>query len=534
MVSALAGQVKSPANNGLRSAILLATVVACGFLIPRVILFGQVTVAFVAWPWQFDYTEGVNLNATVQLSQGHNIYMHNGPNSFISAPYPPLFYLLDAPFNRLFGPSFTLGRIISLAATLLVAALLVYAVQWVTRRWLPGILAAMLWLSLTPVIIWAALYTQHILALMFGFAGLVVAMRFPEGRRSYLAALLFTLAFYTKQSAFDAAGVTTFWLFVLNKRNGIRFGLILAAMVGVPFLVGNLIVHGGLWEHLFSNQALAWGWPRFWRLLGRLLNDEWPLLAWALACSLFTLLAWLLGLVRKRPLVSFSRYWSLAVVYFCVALLSVLARLGRDGVNYNHFIDALLPVCLLVGLSLGYLMARIEARSEQETTEEGAGKSSATTPPQGRGRFAGALAALALLLAVVVVQVFVMLSPYTMYNGPWPGPAIEGQMLAISNLIVNKPGELYSEDVYLALANGKRVLYDDAFMFVNLAAQGKWDDSVYNRMLHERQFSLILLEPGPGRFTKTGRQLFNDNYELLYGDIRNSYVPLTAPDGSNP
>src|SRR6266496_3512824 len=90
-------------------------------LSPRLVLWVQIGTTFVAWPWQFDSAEGVNLNATVELAQGHNIYAHNGPNAFISAPYTPLFYLLNVPFTWFTGPSFGVGRAISMLATLAIA-----------------------------------------------------------------------------------------------------------------------------------------------------------------------------------------------------------------------------------------------------------------------------------------------------------------------------------------------------------------------------------------------------------------------------
>ena len=49
-------------------------------LLPRIYIFVMVGIARVGWPWQIDYAEGVNINAAYLLSQGHNIYHHNGPD----------------------------------------------------------------------------------------------------------------------------------------------------------------------------------------------------------------------------------------------------------------------------------------------------------------------------------------------------------------------------------------------------------------------------------------------------------------------
>src|SRR5205823_11582547 len=94
-------------------------------LLPRVYIFVMAGIARVGWPWQIDYAEGVNINAAYLLSQGHNIYHPNGPDGFISVPYPPLFFLLTAP-SQLGGPSFAVGRAISLVSTVVVALLIAY------------------------------------------------------------------------------------------------------------------------------------------------------------------------------------------------------------------------------------------------------------------------------------------------------------------------------------------------------------------------------------------------------------------------
>lgn len=524
----VAARPKASSIVPITTGVLALSVIA--LLLPRLLLFMQVTTTFISWPWQFDYTEGVNLNATMQLAQGQNIYRHNGPEAFISAPYPPIFYLLNAPVTWLAGPSFGFGRTLSLLATVALAVLIVYAVRRVTSKWLSGALAGILWLSLTPVIIWGALYTQHIIALMFGFAGLVWAMLHPSGRRLYIAALLFALAFYTKQSAIDAAGATILWLFVINRRTGLRFAFALVMLVGIPFIGANLLLKGGLWEHVFSNQALPWSGRRFQRLLGRLWGEYWPVLGLGTACTLGTMAAVLRDewkaksrklKVRENTFAfrSPGGPWALAVLYFVVAQASVLVRLGRAGVNYNHMIDALLPACLLTGLSLGYLSARLETWKEQTRTDN-------------RGstrKYLGVIYATVLLGAILLAQTLSLSDPRTWYSGGWPNQSLDRQMQTLSKLVSSTPGDIYSEDEYLALRNGRRVLYDDPFMFVNLAEQGRWDDSLLTQSIKDRRFGLIFLQQGSTRWTAAGQQAFNDSYDLKFPDVVNTYVPKLRP-----
>jgi hypothetical protein len=516
------GKAHTEQGGALRYLPAILVMLALALLLPRLLTFAQVTTTFLAWPWQFDYTEGVNLSATVQLALGRNIYGHNGPESFVSAPYTPLFYILTAPVSWLTGPSLWFGRALSLAATLVIACLLAYAVRRATRNWLGGILAGALWLSLSPVIVWAALYTQHILALMFGLAGLVWAMRYPEGRRVYVAAGLMSLAFFTKQSAFDAAGAVVVWLLLLDWRRGLRFGLALALAVGLPFLGANLLLKGGLWEHAFGNQALPWNARRFGRLLDRLWGEYWPLFGLGIAGVIGTVAARLPA--SRKWLPQASREWGLTVLYFVFALASVLARLGRDGANYNHMIDVLLPACLLAGLAAGYLVERT-VDGGRWTVEGAAGEGERDNT---KGRVGSAMALVG-LSGLLVVQAFLLADPRTWYLGGWPSAELDRQMRSLSKVVRETPGDIYSEDAYLALSNGRRVYYDDAFMFVGLANQGRWDESVFVRSLRDRRFSLVLLQTDSTRFTPAARKAFEENYDLKFSDLISTYAPKATP-----
>ena len=439
-------------------------------LLPRLLQFVQITSAFIAWPWQFDFSEGVNLNAAMQLAAGHNIYHPGDPSSFISAPYPPLFYMLTAPLSWLTGPSLAGGRVLSLLATIGVSVLLAVAVGKATRYWGAGVVAGALWLTFSPVMIWAALYTQHIFALSLALGGLVWVMLKPDAQRLafVIGPLLFALAFFTKQSAVDMAAAATLWLLLRNPRRGLRFGLLLAGLVLVPFFAANLLLKGGLWEHVITNQGLPSSDRRFTRLLGRLWGEHWPVLSLSLA-GVPAVIAALALSWRKRATVLGSPF-TLALFYFVIAFASVLVRLGRTGVNYNHFIDCLLPACLLFGLALGWLLRTIETRRDKSRLFASVG--------------VGCLA------VVLVVQVLAFTDPHNWYSGIWPSPAADKQMQAWSDRVAATPGDVFSEDEYLVLRNGKSVLYDDDFMFMTLAGLGKWDQSVFVQSLRDRRFGV--------------------------------------------
>ncbi len=483
-------------------------------LLPRILTFFALGIERVAWPWQFDYDEGINLNAVVQLASGHNIYHHNGPEGFLSAPYPPLFYILNVSINWIAGPSFGFGRAVSLFSTLAIAVLLAYVCWKITRLWAAGALSGLLWLTLSPVIVWSTLYKQDMPALALGLGGLAWALTYPQGRRVYAAAILFALAFYTKQSALSAAAATTLWLLARDRKVGLRFVGALVALVPVPFLAANFLLKGGLLEHTVGNHVLPWSGGRLRQAVRRLSGEYWPLLVWGIAA--WAGILWgLRSRVRHSEQPAIGDGWGLAALYALVGGLATLVQAGYEGANYNHLLDGLMPLCLLAGLSVGWLWKQIEPVMGEKSNSL-------------RSKAAGGAVLLGVLM---LVQLFLYSDPTSWYRGgTWPSSEREGEMNAISSLVARTPGDAYSEDAYLLLRNHKEVIYDDASTFVPLAETGGWDDSLLTQALRDRRFGLVMLMRGSARWTPRGLAAFQDSYSLKFPGSIETYEPKLIPD----
>jgi hypothetical protein len=473
----------------------------------------------ITWPWSLDFVEGINLNSVLHLADGGNIYRHNGPDGFLSAPYTPLFYLLNVPFAWLSGSSLASGRTISFVATIIIAVLLGYVVWRATRLVIPAILSGVLWISLGPTIVWSAFYKQDIPAVMLDLAGLAVVASNPTGRRIYIGAVLFALAFYTKQSAISAAAATGIWLLLRDWRLGLRFALALGGMVLVPFFVGNLASRGGLWEHLVEYHALPHSERRWRRAVGRLMGEFWPLLT-IYGVALIGLAAALWrrnGRLRDR----LSTLWTPVVLYTLLGWASTLSKLGYEGANYNHLLDGLLPTCLLVGLLLAALW-----RGMANNGRWAIGKTSRIAP---HIRVWSAVALWG-VGALLVAQALVMAEPQEWYRGGWPSRERDYDMRGMSELVGRTPGDIYSEDAHLLLINGKRVIYDDASTFVPMARIGTWDDSLFVQQIRDRRFSLMIFQVGSSRLTDAGVEAFGANYRLKFPGGLEAYEPKVHPD----
>ena len=118
--------------------------------------------------------------------------------------------------------------------------------------------------------------------------------------------------------------------------------------------------------------------------------------------------------------------------------------------------------------------------------------------------------------------------PHTWYTGMWPDQARDGQMKALSKLVTDTPGDILSDDSYLLLSNGRRVLYDDSFMFATLANTGKWDNSALVQSLRDRRFALLFLFD-TDRWPENQQQALDDNYSLKFRDVLRTFVPVVVP-----
>jgi hypothetical protein len=290
-------------------------------------------------------------------------------------------------------------------------------------------------------------------------------------------------------------------------------------MIVLPFAALTLASQGGFFDKVVANHPVAWSDARAVRLITRVWGEYWPLILWAGAC-LCAILAYLARpLIRRANTPSLKQVmssgWALAAIYTMVSAASVLARIGNDGINYNHFLDVLIPCCLLVGLAVGNALRWVQSsglRSQASSV-----------------RLAGpaTLTLCALLLAAQLLQ---YQDPHTWYNGMWPDAARDAQMRSLSKLVADTPGDILSDDSYLLLSNGRRVLYDDSFMFATLAETGKWNNSVLVQSLRDRRFSLLFLFD-TDRWPDNQQIALQDNYSLKFLDVLRTFVPDIVPRG---
>ena len=195
----------------------------------QVVVFLAHAGSILAFPFDLDQGEGYDVNAGWLLAQGAPIYTHNERFPYFSTNYPPVYPLAVAAAIQVWGATLLAGRIVSLAATLGIAALLFYGAR--SDRGGPGGLVAVGCFFLSNYVFHiGALARVNPLTVLLGLAGVLAVSR-ASPRGVTLGGLLLTAAILTKPTAVDAALAGTLWLLLRDHRLGLWLGGLVAGLV---------------------------------------------------------------------------------------------------------------------------------------------------------------------------------------------------------------------------------------------------------------------------------------------------------------
>ncbi len=492
-------------------------------LLPRVLGFLGHSWDVLGWPYQIDYDEGLNLSAAWHLSQLHNIYANSQPDRFIAAPYPPLFFTLNALGIKLFGIQFTVGRAITLLASFSIAGLIGGAVWLSSRRngIAPSIAAGaalvsgLFWFGLPPVYIWSTFYKQDMLAIAIALLALVMVYRWQDSRWLCWAAPLMALAFFAKQNELIASAVGCGYIIWRDWRRGWKLALLTALCIGLPFAALNLLTKNGYYNHIIGYQLVPWNFEDMARRLGKVLVDQPVLIALAVVYGLGCLVVLGRSVAQARGqdrwLAAHRTIGGWLFPLYLVAATTSLFTIGAYQGNYNLVLDLFPPLLIVAGGSLAWLMSQL-----QKAEWGGAGL---------------ALKGAALLVGLLVGwQALNLADPGTYYHsGSMPGLNQRSLMQGLQKQIDTSPGPLITEDVYLAFAHGRAVPYDNLYHMRLQSEDGKWDDRQFLQDIRDRRFGLVLLEHGSKRWTERAWQVLNQNYELTFPEGIDLWRPRPRP-----
>lgn len=468
----------------------------------------QYTVLGLNYPAPLDGQEGMALWEAALLLTGQGLYVPVVPDRFVSAPYPPVHPFLLALFGHSVTPHvFWAGRMVSVGAAVVVAVAGVGLARQVTASKLAGLAAAVLILSFAPVQLWALRIKPDMVGLAFTVLGLWLVARWrpqeqprtPQFRAALsfrlplpltLAAIMFVLAHFTKQTMLAGPLAAGTYLLLRDRWLAVRWGLFYLVLLGVIWAALDLVTQGQYTYHVWVLHKLQWYAARFWKLASQL-RDAWPL---ALLSIGGVIASW-----RRPTVINAYVMWAPAS----------LIGAGVIGSHHNHLLETGTALALGGAQAIGLGL-----------------------------RMGGRLHLVASVL--VATQLLLWQTPLEWFRGDFEP---DSDYKRYTELIQRTPGEVMADDIGLLYAAQRPIPYDDPAAMGPAATLGLWDQSQFVADIRAQRFSLIILaydlfdpETFPngelidptGRWTPEMLQAVKDAYELKFKDTQFIYVPRTA------
>jgi hypothetical protein len=321
------------------------------FLTLAVFIFSVHALMGLFHRYPLDYGEAPLVDQAMRLAAGQSIYRPDlSSPPYTISNYPPLYPLSMVPFVKLFGPSFWVGRVISLLSTLASAAFLALIVYVHSQDRLAAGITGLLLLSIPYVVGWSPLARVDMLALALTTAGLYVVTRWPTTWRGVIvAALLLVAAIYTRQSSGLAAPLAAFvWLLTQDRRQAFRLAGLVGGIGLALFLVLNMLTQGGFFYNIVTanvNEFDVETVKRAWRDLRE-------------AASILLIIGGVSLFLAPRRV----KTWSLLIPYLIGACLSA-ATIGKIGSNVNYLLDLSAALTLAAGALLAWSRERLWLRT---------------------------------------------------------------------------------------------------------------------------------------------------------------------------
>jgi hypothetical protein len=298
----------------------------------------------LAYPYDLDQGEGYDLASGVLLAQGLPIYTDNQSFPYYSTNYPPLYAAAVAGAIAVWGEQLLAGRVVSLAATLGILALLFVAAS-VRAGALAGLLAGGFFLLSNYVFHVTPLARVNALAACLALAAvLLLGSRSRWALHGGVAALV--AALLTKPTAIDAAAAGLLGATLVSRQRGLS--AILGCVVGSAALAAALELRT---QGAFSLNVLAGNLNPF--LPGQL-RDYLANFALLHAAPLVLAAGSVLQAARRGELET--------VHLFLLTGLLMALGVAKWGAGESYFLSAIMASSLLGGIACAR-MIREGARS---------------------------------------------------------------------------------------------------------------------------------------------------------------------------
>ncbi|MGI9145013.1 MAG: hypothetical protein ACR2IK_00435 [Chloroflexota bacterium] len=410
---------------------------------------------------EFTYGESWLLDGARRVAHGEGLYSPPDQLPIMHIAYTPLYYVVVGVLQRVVGDSgYTVGRAISLVATLVGVTAMAWSLKRLTGRWSVGALAAGFFLTQNmTALLWAPLHRVDALALSLTLCGLA----FATTGRSSLAGVLLLLALSTKQTYFAAplAVGLTIWP---CRAKLVRFFTIVGGGGVVGVGVAQWLTHGWFLWHTVAANGNEPDMVTFAALMGSFLQYNGLAVLAALASF---------GL----PTAPGERMWRM---YF-VACLASLPSLAKLGASSNYWLELSAATAVLLALGSYRLAAWPRARL--------------VAPVVVAGSLFVAVPGYQALAVEAATNGAELLHPSTPRYLSLVGDGGSAPLRVDAGFvdeIARDSGALLTDNSGLAVAAGKRIEFEFQ-IFQLLSAEGQWSEQPILAAIAARRFELVAL-----------------------------------------
>jgi hypothetical protein len=421
---------------------------------------------------ELTYGESWLLDGARGVAQGNGLYAAPTHLPLMQIAYTPVYYLVVGELQRAVGDhGYTVGRAVSLVATLVGMLALAWSVRCVTGFWRFGWLAAGLLVAQNlTLLLWGTLERVDALALSLTLVGLALFTM----RHSSVAAIFFVLAFFTKQTFVVAplAAAISLWP---CRASLLRFVGLLAGGVAGGVLAAELLTRGWFWWHVVTANANPLDLMTFSVLMGSFLQfNGVPVLAALVSLTL--------------PAMPGERVWRW---YFAGSLLT-LPLVAKLGASSNYWLEVTAATAALLAFVSHRLAAWPMIRVVAPTVIAGA----LLIPVPG---YQATATEVALSLADTLDPPVADYRSLVGDNGLAP-MRVDASFV---DFVAQQPGELLTDNSGLAAAAGKRIEFEFQ-IFQLLRADDHWSEQPVLDAIAAHRFALVaLMHPLDGPIDNT-------------------------------
>ncbi|MCK5241844.1 glycosyltransferase family 39 protein [bacterium] len=294
------------------------------------------------YPFELELFEGYTLEHVQRILRGQKIYIAPGLD-FVPFIYTPLYYLLSALLALFLGPSFFTLRMLSIMATFGVFILVYLFVKNETQSKTHGIIAAGLFAATYKICnTWfdiARIDSLYNFWLVFS----IYLLRSSQNKyRIFISGILFTLAYFTKQSVILFLPPLVLSIFFLERKNAFKLAFFTATAIFVISIFLD-VIHNG-WFNYYT-----------WKLpLTNTLDRELLPLFWSrgLLKPLWITILFIAAYFIKDMIISKNYTQNSFCFFILTGLLGLsFAATGNLGSNLNSMMPVYIGMAIMFGIS---------------------------------------------------------------------------------------------------------------------------------------------------------------------------------------